>query len=295
MRKSTSVIIVAIAVASMSIALADAAPAGKAQPNRIRIEYVSPKNPAHQMLYDMIKEYRVLETLQQIFSPVRLPRDLTIKTLGCDGLSDSWYETDDSVPTVHICYELLQDLLQTAPTETTPAGITRHDAVVGQLLFWASHEVGHAVFDIFQVPIFGREEDAADQFAGYILLQFGKGQAREFVGGAVYGFSELVNEYKKNPELKKRLEKYSGVHGLPEQRFYNLLCLAYGANSTEFADVVDKGYLPKSRADNCEYEFQTFQSAWRREIKPHIDLNMAKAVLDTTWLPQSSAQPAPRR
>lgn len=294
MRKSMSLIIVAIAVASMSSILTAAAPTGKAQPNRIRIEYVSPKNPAHQMLYDMLKERRVLETLQQIFSPLRLPKNLTIKTLGCDGLSDSWYETDDSVPTVHVCYELLQDILQTAPTETTPAGVTPHDAVVGQLLFWVSHEVGHAVFDIFEVPIFGREEDAADQFAGYILLHFGKDQARRFVGGAVYGFNELVNEYKQNPELKKRLEKYSGVHGLPEQRFYNLLCLAYGANPTEFADVVENGYLPKSRADNCEYEFQTFQSAWRREIRPHIDLNMAKAVMDMTWLPQSSAQPVRR-
>jgi hypothetical protein len=61
--------------------------------------------------------------------------------------------------------------------------------------------------------------------------------------------------------LKKRLEKYSSVHGLPEQRFYNLVCLAYGANPREFADVVENGYLPKDRADNSEYESQTFQSA----------------------------------
>jgi hypothetical protein len=289
-----SLVIVAIAVASMSSTLTAAAPRGSAQPNRIRAEYEPPKNPAHQMLYEMLKERRILEILQKIFSPLRLPKYLTIKTLGCDGLKDSWYETDDSVPTVHVCYELLQDILQTAPTETTPSGVTPHDAVVGQLLFWVSHEVGHAVFDIFEVPIFGREEDAADQFAGYILLHFGKDQARRFVGGAVYGFSELVSEYKKNPELKKRLEKYSGVHGFPEQRFYNLLCLAYGANPKEFADVVENGHLPKSRADNCEYEFQTFQSAWRREIRPHIDLNMAKAVMDTTWLPQPNAQPVRR-
>jgi hypothetical protein len=81
MRKSMSLFIVAIAVTSMSGTLTAAAPTGKAQPNRIRIEYVSPKNPAHQMLYDMLKESRVLETLQQIFSPLRLSKDLTIKTL----------------------------------------------------------------------------------------------------------------------------------------------------------------------------------------------------------------------
>src|SRR5205807_877212 len=37
-----------------------------ARPNRIRIAYDPPKNPEHQALYDMTKERRVLETLQQI-------------------------------------------------------------------------------------------------------------------------------------------------------------------------------------------------------------------------------------
>jgi hypothetical protein len=294
MKRPTRLILAAIATALISGAVVAAAPSGKARPNRIRIDYETPKNPAHQALYDLIKERRVLETLQRIYSPFRLPTDLTIKTLGCDGLRDSWYDTDNSVPTVHVCYELLQDLLDTAPTETTPAGITPRDAIIGQFLFWISHEAGHAMFDIFQVPLFGREEDAADQFSGYILLHFGKDQARRLIGGAVYGFASLVKRHKQDPELQKRLQKYSSVHGLPEQRFYNLLCLAYGADPTQFADVVENGYLPKDRSENCAYEFQTLERAWRREIRPHIDLGMAKTVLDTEWLPPSGAQPIRR-
>jgi hypothetical protein len=37
-----------------------------AEPNRIRM---IPKDPAHQPLYEMIKEHRILEKLQTIFSP----------------------------------------------------------------------------------------------------------------------------------------------------------------------------------------------------------------------------------
>ena len=290
MRRYTSLVVVPVVLALMSSAPTATARTGKARPDRIRIEYAPPKNPEHRMLYERMKEHRVLEMLQEIFSPIRLPTDLTIKTMGCDGVIDSWYDTDNSIPTVHICYELLQDILQTAPTETTPAGITPRDAIVGQFLFWVSHEVGHAMFDIFQVPLFGREEDAADQFAAYIMLQFGKDRARRLIGGTVYGISKFMKNYRQNPEVEKRLEKFSDVHGLPEQRFYNLLCLAYGANPALFADVVENGYLPKNRAENCEYEFQTFSHAWRREIRPHIDRQRARAVLDTTWLPQSTAR-----
>jgi len=268
--------------------------ADDARPNRIRIAYDPPKTPEHQALYDMTKERRVLETLQHILSPFRLPVELTIKTTGCDGMVNSWYNTDNSIPTVHLCYELLQDILQTATKETTQAGITPRDAVVGQFLFWTLHEVGHAMFDIFQVPLLGREEDAADQFAGYVMLQFGKDPARHLIGGAVYAANEFMKNYKQNPVVEKRLEKYSSVHGLPEQRFYNFLCLAYGADPELFADVVENGFLPKRRADNCKYEYETFSRAWRAEMSPHIDRQMARTVLDTTWLPQSSSPPLPR-
>jgi hypothetical protein len=260
--------------------------ADEPRPNRIRIAYDPPKTPLHQTLYDMLKERRVLETLQQILSPFRFRTELTIKTMGCDGMINSWYNIDDSVPTVHMCYELLQDILQTAPKETTSSGVTPRDAVVGQFLFWTLHEFGHAVFDIYSVPLFGREEDAADQFAVYIMLQFGKDRAHQLVEGAAYAANEFMKGYQQNPAVEKRLEKYSSVHGLPEQRFYNLMCMAYGADPKTFADVVENGFLPKKRAGNCNYEYETFSKAWRAEITPHIDQRMARTVLDTTWLPQ---------
>ena len=54
---------------------------------RIGFEYEPPKNPAHQPLYEMLKEHRVLEKMQEIFSPFQLPIELIFKTAGCDGLS----------------------------------------------------------------------------------------------------------------------------------------------------------------------------------------------------------------
>jgi len=67
-----------------------------AQSRRIGIEYEPPKNPAHQPLYEMLKEHRVLEKLQEIFSPFQLPIEVTFKIARCDGVSNAWY----SRPTV---------------------------------------------------------------------------------------------------------------------------------------------------------------------------------------------------
>src|SRR6476620_2935235 len=163
--------------------------------DRIQISYVPPKNSAHEALFQLLKERRVLEKFKGLLSALRLPRALLLKVEGCDGESNAWY-ADDAVT---VCYEYLEDILRNAPKETTPAGVTRTDAIVGPTLEVFLHEVGHAVFDYLSVPIFGHEEDAADQFATYILLQFGKSEARRLLAGVAY--TEKVEASK--PSTKK--------------------------------------------------------------------------------------------
>ena len=47
------------------------------------------------------------------------------------------------------------------PAKTTPAGVAPIDALIGPFLDVFLHEAGHAVFGALQIPLFGREEDAA--------------------------------------------------------------------------------------------------------------------------------------
>ena len=91
----------------------------------------------------------------------------------------------------------VDDILKMAPQETSPDGITPEDAVVGQFLYTAAHEMGHAVFDLLDIPLFGRPEDAADEFAAHVLLRIGKEDARKLVEGAAYAYTN----YEKNPTV----------------------------------------------------------------------------------------------
>lgn len=260
--------------------------AAEGQTNRIRIEYFRPSNPALLATYELAKEKRVLERLQEVFSPIRLPVDLTIRTGDCQGVSNAWYDR----PAISICYEYLHEIMQSMPAETTPEGITPADAAIGQFFYVAAHEMGHAAFDLFDVPIFGNAEDAADQFAIYIMLHFGKEQARRLVTGAAYSYKKYVM----NPQLTVPLAAFSEAHAAPAQRFYNLLCLAYGADSTLFADFANKGYLPGDRAKSCKREYDQVTFAFRDLILPHLDEQLARKVLDKTWLPEVSVRSSQR-
>jgi hypothetical protein len=250
---------------------------------RIQIEYAAPKNPDHEALYNELVERTSLEKIKAILMPFRLPMDVKIRTIGCDGESNSWYQPVDGVPTVTVCYEYLYDLWKRLPTTLTNNGATPTDALMGQMIFAFAHEFGHLVFDVYEVPVLGREEDAADNFATFIMLQFQEDGPR-LIMGAAWSYHAFIKDVPKNPKAIVPLAAFSSNHGQPEERFFNLVCMAYGSDSKRYADLVEKGFLPEARAKNCKYEYDVLKFAMDKEILPHIDMSLAGKMLATEWL-----------
>ena len=259
-------------------AAAQSAPGGA---GRVRVAYLPPKKPAHQALHQLLKEHRALEKLQQLLSPFRLPRTLTIKMEDCGGELNAWY-LDDAVT---VCYEYMDDIWSNAPKATTSAGVTPIDAVLGPLYDVVLHETAHALFDLLKVPVFGREEDAADQVAAHLMLQFGGVEARRLILGTAYTYRSDFNS-----AAPIASTDFSDDHGTPMQRFYNLLCMAYGADAELFADLVQKKYLPKARADGCDEEYEQVVFAFEKLIGPHFDQTAANRVVKQKLLPDVNAR-----
>jgi hypothetical protein len=250
--------------------------AAASEANQIRIEYAAPTNPQHERVYEFIQQRRVLERFQQFLSFIRLPQPLLLKTAGCDGESNAWYEPDEHAVTV--CYEYLYDIDRNAPRETTAAGVTPADATLGPGIEVFLHEVGHAFFDMLKIPVLGREEDAADQVAAYILVSLGDDFARRTIAGVAYMYAQDARR------ATIQQSSFANVHSLDAQRLYNVLCLAYGSNAALFADVVEKKYLPEDRADGCDGEFQQVRYAMQTLFAPHIDREQAQKVRAAQWL-----------
>lgn len=84
--------------------------------------------------------------------------------------------------------------------------------------------------------------------------------------GAAFSYAAELNVrgaqdlYKPRVKIGRHIS-FADEHGTPAQRLYNLLCVAYGSDKELFADVVEKRYLPESRAEICEGEY-------RRSISP---------------------------
>jgi hypothetical protein len=247
------------------------------QPNRVRGEYVRPANPAHQPVYESLKRQRVLERLSEFLSPFRLPRDLLLKVESCDGKANAYYEE----AVVSVCYEYLDFINANLPEIPTPAGLKPQDAALGPTFDVFLHEAGHAVFDLLKIPMLGQEEDAADLFSAYVLLQLSREEARTLILGiATLARKEAMNDLRTAPRFKD----YSDEHGHTAQRYFNVICMAYGRDPQLFADATRLGELPAERAATCGMEYTQFEHAFQTLIMPHVDRELFSAVRARKWL-----------
>ena len=256
--------------------------APRPEPNRIDIKYVEPQSAAYQPLYKLLKEHQTLEKIRDLLSPLRLPHRLLLETRDCEGISNAF----SNELGVTVCYEFIDEIWKKAPEKTTPSGIAPIDTLIGPLMDVFLHEAGHAIFAALRIPLFGREEDAADQFSAYIMLRFDKEEARRLILGSAYQYKGDLS----SPTVTMKQQTFADEHGTPAQRFYNLLCMAYGADPKLFGDVVEKGFLPEDRAVICKREYIQLTHAFETLIGPHIDRRLARK-LHKSWLPPVTTRP----
>ncbi|MER2266737.1 DUF4344 domain-containing metallopeptidase [Methylobacterium oxalidis] len=249
--------------AGLALAL-EAGPAwsGSARESRIRVLYELPKRPEALEIYREMRARRLLEGLREVVGIVRLPRSLTLRLAECGGEVNAWYAPETR--SVTVCYEYIQDVKNRAPEETSRAGVTRREAIMGPLAQVFLHETGHALFHLLDLPILGREESAADQFAALLVLRLRSAQARQIVDGTAFLFTSY------GTEETLETETLADDHGLARQRLYDLLCLAYGSDRRAFAYLVERGDLPRERAERCGAEYDQAAYALDRLFRRHL-------------------------
>jgi hypothetical protein len=110
---------------------------------------------------------RVTDRLEDRFV---LPRELRVLHLPC-GTDQAFY--DRRPPQIRICDELLEKITHVVHAESSASEEDQLAQIRSTLTWMFLHEVGHAFIHIFDLPVLGREEDAADGFAALALVDAG--------------------------------------------------------------------------------------------------------------------------
>ncbi len=154
------------------------------------------------------------------------------------------------------------------------------------------YEASRAMFDTLKIPVLGSEADAADQLSAFLGLQFGSETARTVIKGsyAVWDYYRLASQSKLHPN------DVAGQTSLPQQRAFNILCIAYGGDAATFRELVDAAKLPATRAEGCPDEYRRVAEVFQTTVldKGLIDTSLMKDIKSVTWITPGDLQPEPQ-
>jgi Putative metallopeptidase len=136
--------------------------------------------------------------------------------------------------------------------------------VEGNIYFLAYHELGHALVSEFDLPIAGREEDAVDRIAIWMMTPQTDEEEPEYLLQAMHGWFSAASDTPLD-EIP-----WWENHGTDQQRGYQIACLLYGSNSERYKVVADSIDLPVERRESCEWEAEQNDSAWAHLLSPAL-------------------------
>lgn len=188
---------------------------------------------------------------EQIEVPVLVP----VVFKSCGEPNAFYYPATRSIG---MCYEWItrrQNLVRANLSSPTPDMIT--DAVMRSTLNVFYHEAGHALVDLLDIPVLGREEDAADGFGAFILLERGLPQDAYTILQGAQSFSQRWL-FEGSSE--------ADVHSLNDQRYFNLLCWMLGSDQVRFGGLAQQAALPKFRQRYCTREWTQLREGWTKVL-----------------------------
>jgi len=233
-------------------------------------QYGNIENAQYDAVVNCARQATRIENLIREHSQlVDLPRIVTVALSEC-GQVNAFYAKQ--YPSIVICVELVAAIREQAPRKLwswgtrcpyppipacdrlpTPDESAR--TTTGAMLFVLTHELGHALVDLFHLPVLGREEDAADQISIYLLTKSGFGP--DGLSGANLFFETT------QPILYTQ-KHFADEHSVNSTRRFNLFCWALGSDPQKYGYLVQHNALPRQRAARCPNEYQQMSAAVRQ-------------------------------
>jgi len=158
--------------------------------------------------------------------------------------------------------------LSASPTVAEDLDPDAMDFAVHDAIFTTFHEIGHMFVSEFELPVLGKEEDAADALAALQLLG---PDAEEDWGNALISAADgwYFNAVKSTGNSVEDLSYYDD-HSLDIQRAYAMVCMMVGADPEWFSEVGDSYEMDEDRREACAGVYEQAATSWAAMLEPYL-------------------------
>jgi hypothetical protein len=246
---------------SSSAAEAKAEPEKSAATGKVVSHWQRPVGEANVVGYELLKASETEYLAKSLATAFELPDALTVKGVNGFGGGPFYDPSDNSIT---LPYQFATAVIGVISQINPQGSETEWGEAVGAVnSFIFAHEFAHALIHNFNLPVLGREEDAADGIATVLLLKAEDGatyaaEAAEFWDG----FSGRQSP----PELAE----YADNHSFDRQRAYNILCWVGGSDEAVLQALAESEIVPEERLASCPAEWQLLRESAEQVLKPHL-------------------------
>ena len=222
------------------------------------IHYSTPENKSFSGTYETIKQSGVFDDMvYQLNRNFVLPTNVWIIFAQC-GSSTAFYDPDQKK--IEVCYEFFNNVENMYSAMDVTQNVTA--AALNNTEFVLYNEIGHALIDTLNIPVTGKEEDAADQLATLLVLENGQNDDTPVF---LTAYSLAFQSANKNPNDLQLWDE----HSLEGQRFFNIICWLYGQNPAKY-QLFASQLIPDERLQKCEGEYAKMFRSWVQLLGPYF-------------------------
>jgi hypothetical protein len=211
-----------------------------------------------------------MNAMRQLFADVasslndllKLNKDITISSIDCKTVN-AFYSPRDSM--IVMCTEMYLTLLTYfAKKFNDPQNAPAYALLAFMFIF--GHELGHALIDNYNLPILGKQEDAADAMSVVLWMETAETPDEKLfaVGLVLMGAQFLFDLTKDSP--------YYGEHSTGPVRLANIVCWAGGAYPEALQNSVYANiYVAMVKSGrNCQYEYMEKKKSVEQLLGPYL-------------------------
>ncbi len=229
--------------------------------SNISTTFAKPTNKENAIGATFLKEGGIAGLAQILGSTFDIPKHITVN--GVNGL-DGGPHFDPSNDTITFQYGFAALIFETLKQNNPDWSNHKVGFATGSVIaFILEHEFTHALIHIYNLPVLGKEEDAADTLATLLLLKSPKGD--KLALGAAEFWADFSG--RQNPPA---IADYADEHSLDLQRAYSIICDIAGSNQERYNEINQAGILPKGDIQGCREQYQQDVNSFTQVLKPHV-------------------------
>ena len=234
-------------------------PPGPADHGDFKLTLERPRIAADRESAALVKQSGTAKSIvDAINQTIALPRDVAVRfASGEDGAAYD-YPSRTLVVGYPFVSSVMRSFADAEPGLSRDDLLTKTDDVVGFVLL---HEMGHALVDLLDIPITGREEDSVDNLATIFNVE-----AVPDGDAIALDFADFFSIVQNDPSTLSDVDFWD-EHSLDAQRANDTICLVYGSDPRRERDL--RHYIPRERRSLCGHEWRQADHSWQKLLAPY--------------------------